>query len=279
MVGGYNQTDYHATTNGALWLDTGSGPQILVDYLTTYNDPTTHSSDVNFEVLGGTTPDNLQLLNSVGYNPVVTSIWLLSIPDPDYVGVPNSAWWDMNQGQPNGTFQSSGAFDFVLPGSAGAAYFRIRAWTGLFNSYDDALAGGAYVCDTGVYLGQTCAGGLMPVPNLGQDLPAMVLHPALPGDANGDNKVDINDLTIVLAHYGQSGAGVGWYTGDFNNDDKVDINDLTIVLANYGQSIGSSATGMAAVPEPSTLVLIGVGAIGVLGYLAAEARGVRHDTR
>ena len=27
-----------------------------------------------------------------------------------------------------------------------------------------------------------------------------------PGDANGDGKVDINDLTIVLAHYNQSGG-------------------------------------------------------------------------
>ena len=27
----------------------------------------------------------------------------------------------------------------------------------------------------------------------------------LPGDANGDGKVDINDLTIVLAHFNQTG--------------------------------------------------------------------------
>ena len=28
----------------------------------------------------------------------------------------------------------------------------------------------------------------------------------LPGDANGDGKVDINDLTIVLANFGKTGA-------------------------------------------------------------------------
>ena len=97
-------------------------------------------------------------------------------------------------------------------------------------------------------------------------MPAMVLHPALLGDANGDNKVDINDLTIVLARYGQSGGEIGWSTGDFNNDDKVDINDLTIVLANYGQSIGSSATGTAAVPEPGMLPLTAAGLLGLLAY-------------
>ena len=33
---------------------------------------------------------------------------------------------------------------------------------------------------------------------------AFLLTPAISGDANLDGRVDINDLTIVLAHYGQS---------------------------------------------------------------------------
>ena len=57
----------------------------------------------------------------------------------------------------------------------------------------------------------------------------------LPGDANGDGKVDINDLTIVLANYNQSIGTNGRGLGDFNADQKVDINDLTIVLAHYNQ--------------------------------------------
>ena len=72
-----------------------------------------------------------------------------------------------------------------------------------------------------------------------------LLTPALPGDANLDGKVDINDLTIVLAHYGQT--GMAWTEGEFTGDGTVDINDLTIVLAHYNQSLGSSA-GIAAVP-------------------------------
>ena len=87
-------------------------------------------------------------------------------------------------------------------------------------------------------------------------LDAFLLTPALSGDANLDNRVDINDLTIVLANY-DSTAGAAWGTGDFNGDGKVDINDLTIVLANYGRSgacIGRR--NLAAVPEPGAFALL-----------------------
>ena len=36
----------------------------------------------------------------------------------------------------------------------------------------------------------------------------MTSYYRLPGDANLDGKVDINDLTIVLANYGQTGHDV-----------------------------------------------------------------------
>ena len=85
----------------------------------------------------------------------------------------------------------------------------------------------------------------------------------LPGDANGDGKVDINDLTIVLANFGKS-TGMSWSSGDFNNDGKVDVNDLTIVLANYGQTAG--AAGMAAVPEPTTVTVLPASAVCLFAF-------------
>jgi hypothetical protein len=100
--------------------------------------------------------------------------------------------------------------------------------------------------------------------SLGNANQAFLLRQFLPGDANEDGKVDINDLTIVLAHYGQSGTT--WSQGEFTGDGTVDINDLTIVLAHYGQSLGATASGMAAVPEPSCAILLGVGALVLLGF-------------
>ena len=86
--------------------------------------------------------------------------------------------------------------------------------------------------------------------------------PDHPGDANGDGKVDINDLTVVLSNFGRTGCA--WSQGSMDGDStgKVDINDLTIVLSNFGVTYGA---GIKAVPEPSIIVLLAIGVIGLLG--------------
>ena len=72
-----------------------------------------------------------------------------------------------------------------------------------------------------------------------------------PGDANGDGRVDVNDLTIVLTNFGKTGAT--WSQGEFTGDGTVDVNDLTIVLSNYGTTHGA---GITAVPEPGSLAMV-----------------------
>lgn len=49
------------------------------------------------------------------------------------------------------------------------------------------------------------------------------------GDLNSDGNVNIQDLSILLSHYGQSG------TGDINNDGTVNIVDLSILMSNFGK--------------------------------------------
>jgi len=50
-----------------------------------------------------------------------------------------------------------------------------------------------------------------------------------PGDANGDGVVDLADLNLVLANFGQTTD-----QGDVNGDGVVDLADLNLVLANFG---------------------------------------------
>ena len=73
--------------------------------------------------------------------------------------------------------------------------------------------------------------------------------------------------------------------GDYNNDGIVDTADYVVwrqsngTAANYdlwrthyGQSISGSGSSIesASVPEPSTLLLLGIGAISLLGYRKAR---------
>ena len=72
------------------------------------------------------------------------------------------------------------------------------------------------------------------------------------GDADLDDAVDVGDLGILGASYGQSGKT--WTDGDFTGDGIVNIGDLGILGANYGYVGGGS------VPEPATLAMLALGA-------------------
>ena len=91
----------------------------------------------------------------------------------------------------------------------------------------------------------------------------------LPGDANLDGTVDVQDLAILAANYRKQVTG-GWTQGDFNNDGVVDIQDLALLAANYRHSYASgvvpdyagfdaaaiqvlSQAGLTMVPEPGAL--------------------------
>lgn len=74
---------------------------------------------------------------------------------------------------------------------------------------------------------------------LGGYLLLYVSHAATPqaGDVNGDQTVNISDLSILLAHFQQAGA---LSQGDLNANGTVDVFDLSILLANFGKSTASS---------------------------------------
>jgi hypothetical protein len=92
----------------------------------------------------------------------------------------------------------------------------------------------------------------------------VTLYETCPGDANGDGRVDINDLTIVLSNYGKT--GMTWSQGEFTHTGTVDVNDLSIVLANFGWT--KAAADVNAVPEPGILALTAAGLVVILCALA-----------
>jgi hypothetical protein len=56
--------------------------------------------------------------------------------------------------------------------------------------------------------------------------------PAVPGDANGDGRVDIFDYNLVVSNFGLTDYGP--VPGDVNRDGRVDIFDYNLVVSNFG---------------------------------------------
>jgi hypothetical protein len=77
----------------------------------------------------------------------------------------------------------------------------------------------------------------------------------LPGDTNGDQMVDLDDLNNVRNHFGEVGTGVVGDTVPF--DGIVDLEDLNAVRNHFGEVSPSP------VPEPATWSLMTLGACGL----------------
>ena len=94
------------------------------------------------------------------------------------------------------------------------------------------------------------------------DLEYTAMSTAAYGDANCDGVIDDDDLSLLLANWGQSGQ---WAQGNFNGDDVINDDDLSLLLANWSREGSQSGTdGSAAVPEPATVFILGIGALAAI---------------
>ena len=98
---------------------------------------------------------------------------------------------------------------------------------------------------------------------------------AAPGDANVDGAVDILDISnFLVSGKFDTGLPAVWEEGDFGSDGLIDILDAAAFIstglfdAGFYNPSSSSAVGVAAVPEPTTLGLAGT--IGLGGVVAAR---------
>jgi hypothetical protein len=84
------------------------------------------------------------------------------------------------------------------------------------------------------------------------------LAPVLPGDYNGDGTVNAADYTLWRNSFGQAGSGLA---ADGDGNGKIDNGDFDVWRLFFGESAGgSAANGNAAVPEPSTMLMLLFGA-------------------
>lgn len=76
----------------------------------------------------------------------------------------------------------------------------------------------------------------------------------LPGDYNGDGLVDMKDYTIWADNFGWTGLP-GENAADGNNDGVVNLADYSV----WADQFRNTPSGT--VPEPTTLVLLGLGGV------------------
>jgi PEP-CTERM motif len=92
------------------------------------------------------------------------------------------------------------------------------------------------------------------------------------GDANFDGKVDFSDFVALATHFGQ--ADPHWSDGNFLGDPTVDFADFVALSTHFGANSLTSVqraeiaafaeAHSSAVPEPGSLALAGMGALGLL---------------
>lgn len=110
------------------------------------------------------------------------------------------------------------------------------------------------------------------------------------GDANFDGTIDNIDLTVVLQNFGVSTSR--WGLGNFENGATVDNTDLTDVLQHFGtnaagitlpadaalladpaamRELAAHGISVVATPEPGSIALLGLGAVGLLRRRRSQA--------
>lgn len=82
------------------------------------------------------------------------------------------------------------------------------------------------------------------------------------GDTNLDGLVNFADFQTLQNNF--NGSGKGWAQGDFNGDKNVNFADFQMLQNNFGFSAGGGGASITAVPEPSSIALIGFGGVALV---------------
>jgi fibronectin-binding autotransporter adhesin len=208
-------------------------------------------------------------------NKLVSSQTSLTINPAAALDLGNNAFVISDGGSPASTeaviqqFVENGQGGLTAIAGGGTIISSYAALNGLDVAYADAS-------DTNM------AGSKLATNNPGD----IVIEPALAGDTDLNGLVNIHDLTNLLSNFNSPGF---WDQGNFNGHANVDISDLSALLSNFNTSTtltyaelngienlvgqfgfeaiaNSNGQGFAlvAVPEPASVSLIAMGAVGLL---------------
>ena len=114
--------------------------------------------------------------------------------------------------------------------------------------------------------GRHMGGGKFYLPEYNATNVTLGAFQAAAGDADGDRDVDITDFNSLANGFDPSGdnaASNNWMTADFDADGDVDITDFNGLANNFAPG-GYAGEGPGQVPEPTAMVLFGIGGLFLL---------------
>jgi PEP-CTERM motif len=156
-------------------------------------------------------------------------------------------------------------YDQLKSGFAGGV------WTG--TGITSSTAATSVAADTGLSLVDNALLGATNFSGQTVNNDSLLLKYTYYGDIDLNGQVDGDDLTVFALNFGRT-TGATQVDGDIDFNGRVDGEDLTVFANNFGKGIGNplAAGAVAAVPEPASLVLAGLGAAGVLAGVAVRRR-------
>jgi hypothetical protein len=191
---------------------------------------------------------------------------------------------------PAGPLSSTDIRQLILSGRGGSGLDKKWTGTGITSSQVQAdvaanpnITSVAYADNATLPLGPYSSFRGQPV-----DKTAVLVGYTRTGDANLDGIVNDDDVTIVGATYAPGKPQPLWALGDFDYNGFVDDDDVTLLGAFYDPKAAPLAApesvapgAVAVVPEPTTLVLLGVmlAAFAIAALRLSRCPWSRRDTR